>query len=159
MDIVNQLGQLFLQAVPTVIIVFFFYLFMRWSFFQPMQRVLTERHKRAEGSLRDAEAIRARAQEKLRSYNESLRNARAQIFAEQEAQRRVALDERQAMINKARSETLESLEESKKAISADAAAARADLERSAEALAQDIAEMILAGRLSGEVSLEDRGAT
>jgi len=46
-EIVNQLGELFLAAVPTVIIVFLFYLFMRWSFFQPMERVLSERRKRA----------------------------------------------------------------------------------------------------------------
>ena len=58
MEIVNQLGELFLAAVPTVIIVFLFYLFMRWSFFKPMQRVLAERHKRAEGARTEAEASR-----------------------------------------------------------------------------------------------------
>ena len=48
--ILNQLGDLFLSAVPTVIIVLLFYFFMRWSFFGPIQRVLSERHKRAEGA-------------------------------------------------------------------------------------------------------------
>ena len=156
MDIINQLGQLFLQAVPTVIIVFLFYLFMRWSFFQPIERVLAERHKRAEGSQRDAATIRATAQEKLRLYNESLRNARAQLFAEQETQRRRVLDERQAMINAARAGAQKSLEESKKTMSADVAAARAELERSSEALAQDIAETILAGGVSGQAGIQDR---
>ncbi|HSS95954.1 MAG TPA: hypothetical protein VLK33_02930, partial [Terriglobales bacterium] len=64
MEIVNQLGELFLAAVPTVIIVFLFYLFMRWSFFKPMERVLSERHKRAEGARVEAEASRVAAREK-----------------------------------------------------------------------------------------------
>ena len=66
MEIINQLGELFLAAVPTVIIVFLFYLFMSWSFFKPMQRVLAERKKRAEGARTEAEASRVAAHEKLR---------------------------------------------------------------------------------------------
>ena len=102
MEIVNQLGELFLAAVPTVIIVFLFYLFMRWSFFKPMERVLSERHKRAEGARVEAEASRVAAHEKQRIYNETVKKARAEIFAEQESQRRRTLDERQATINAAR---------------------------------------------------------
>jgi F-type H+-transporting ATPase subunit b len=148
-ETINQLGGLFLQAVPTVIIVFLFYLFLRWSFFQPIQRVLAERHRRAEGSRTEAEASRAAAQEKLRQYNESLRKARAEIFAEQEPQRRQTLDARQASINAARAKAQSALQEAKKAISRDVAAAQAELERSSEALANDIADAILAGRPAG----------
>src|SRR5271154_5336798 len=45
MEILRQLGDLFLQAVPTVIIVFLFYLFMRWAFFTPIQKAMAERAK------------------------------------------------------------------------------------------------------------------
>ena len=45
--------------------------FMRWSFFGPIQRVLSERHKRAEGARQEAEASRVVVQEKLRTYNRS----------------------------------------------------------------------------------------
>lgn len=149
MEIINQLGELFLQAVPTVIIVFLFYLFLRWSFFRPIQRVLVERHRRAEGSRIEAEASRAAAHEKLRLYNESLRKARAEIFAEQESLRRRALDARQASINAARKEAQSALQEAKKAISQEAAAAQTELERTSEALANDIADAILVGRPPG----------
>jgi hypothetical protein len=40
MEILRQLGDLFLQAVPTVIIVFLFYVFMRWAFFTPIQKAM-----------------------------------------------------------------------------------------------------------------------
>jgi len=145
-EILNQLGELFLAAVPTVIIVFLFYLFLRWSFFKPIERVLSERHKCAEGARLEAESIRATVQEKLRAYGEALKKARAEIFAEQEAMRRVALDERQSAINASRAATQSELQTQKKALDAEVEAARAQLEQSSAVLAAEIAEVILAGR-------------
>ena len=158
MEIVNQLGELFLAAVPTVIIVFLFYLFLRWGFFKPMERVLSERHKRAEGARIEAEASRVAVHEKLRSYNDALKKGRAEIFAEQESQRRRTLDERQATINAARATAQSALQEAKKGIAADVQSARAELERSSGALANDIAEAILAGGPSGPGSSHSEGA-
>src|SRR5580693_1461018 len=100
-QIANQLGELFLEAVPTVIIVFLFYLFLRWSFFGPIQKVLAQRKAGIEGARREAEGFRAQALEKLRADQEALRQARATIFSEQEAARRIALDARGAAIQQA----------------------------------------------------------
>ena len=158
MEIISQLGGLFLAAVPTVIIVFLFYFFLRWSFFKPMERVLSERHKRAEGARAEAETSRAAAQEKQRSYNESLKKARAEVFAEQETQRRHALDERQVAINAARAAAQSALQEAKKGIAADVQEARAELQRSSGTLANDIAEAILAGIASGPGGSQGQGA-
>ena len=158
MEIINQLGELFLAAVPTVVIVFLFYLFMRWSFFKPMERVLSERHKRAEGAKVEAEASRTAAQEKQRVYSDAVKKARSEVFAEQEAQRRRVLDERQATINAARSSAQSALQEAKKAIAADVAAAHKDLEQTSGNLANDIAEAILAALPSGPGGSQGKGA-
>ncbi len=158
MEIINQLGDLFLAAVPTVIIVFLFYLFMRWSFFGPMDHVLSERRKRAEGARVEAEASRVAVREKHHSYNDALKKGRAEIFAEQETQRRRTLDERQATINAARATAQSALQEAKKGIAADVKAARGELERSSGALANEIAEAILAGAPSGPSSSHGKGA-
>jgi F0F1-type ATP synthase membrane subunit b/b' len=147
-EILHQLGDLFLAAVPTVVIVFIFYLFMRWSFFGPLERVLAERHRRAEGARQEAEMSRAAVQEKLRSYNESLRKARAEIFAEQDTARRQVLEVRQATLNAVRTEAQQSLQEAKKAIAAEVEQARAELEQSSVGLANEIAEAIIAGHPS-----------
>ena len=157
MEIVNQLGDLFLSAVPTVIIVFLFYLFMRWSFFAPMQRVLAERRKRAEGARVEADASRAAATEKQRVYSDTVKKARGEVFAEQEVQRRRTLAERQATINTARTAAQGALEEAKKGIAADVKAARTELERSRDTLANDIAEAILAGSPAGPGSSQGTG--
>jgi F0F1-type ATP synthase membrane subunit b/b' len=143
-EILNQLGELFLAAVPTVIIVFLFYLFLRWSFFKPMERVLSERHQRAEGARAEAESTRAAVREKLRAYADALKKARAEIFAEQEASRRRALDERQAAINAARAAAQSELQAQKKSLAAEVEAARAQLEQTSATLAGEIADVILA---------------
>ena len=145
MEILNQLGALFLAAVPTVIFVFLFYLFLRWSFFTPIERVLAERHKRADGARQEAESSRAAVQEKLRAYKEALRKARGEIFAEQESFRRLVLDERQNAVHAARLAAQQELEAAKKSLAADVEAARAQLEQSSVVLAGEIAEAILAG--------------
>jgi F-type H+-transporting ATPase subunit b len=157
-EILNQLGELFLAAVPTVIIVFLFYLFLRWSFFTPMQRVLNERRKRAEGARTEAEATRVTAHEKLRAYNDTVKKARGEIFTEQETRRRRTLEERQATINAARATAQSALQEAKKGIEADVQAARVELERSRDGLADEIAEAILAGNSSGPGSSPGKGA-
>ena len=154
MEILNQLGDLFLSAVPTVILVFLFYLFLRWSFFGPLERVLSERHKRAAGARQQAEASRVAVQEKLRAYHEALRKARGEIFVEQEAGRRRVLDERQASVNAARSAAQQELQAAKKALAADVEAARLQLEQSNDALAGEIAESILAGAPSGPSGIQ-----
>jgi len=153
-EIFNQLGDLFLSAVPTVILVFLFYLFLRWSFFGPLERVLSERHKRAAGARQEAEASRIAVQEKLRAYNEALRKARGEIFVEQEAFRRRALDERQAAVSAARSAAQQELQAAEKSLAAEVEAARVQLEQSSGALAGEIAENILAGSPSGPGSAQ-----
>ena len=149
MEILNQLGDLFLAAVPTVILVFLFYLFLRWSFFGPIERVLSERHKRAAGARQEAEASRIAAQEKLRAYNDALRKVRGEIFLEQEAARRRVLEERQAAVSAARFAAQQELQTAKKSLAAEVEAARASLEQSSGVLAGEIAENILAGGPSG----------
>src|SRR5579863_5623288 len=94
MEIVHTLGELFLEAVPTVIIVFLFYLLLRSTFFVPLMRVMEERSARTEGARREAEASQAAAREKVRAYEEALRKARAAVYAEQDVARRAILEER-----------------------------------------------------------------
>ena len=41
-DLVHQIGELFLRAVPVVILVLIFYFLMRSLFFQPLLKVLAD---------------------------------------------------------------------------------------------------------------------
>jgi F-type H+-transporting ATPase subunit b len=146
MDVLRQLGGLFLAAVPTIILVALFYLFLRWSFFGPMERVLAERDSRVAGARRDAKALRAAAEEKRRAYQEALRKTRAEILAEQEAARRAVLGERTEVLRRARSLANREIEAAKKRLDEEIEAARRDLDTSGEQLAEEIARAIVGGQ-------------
>src|ERR1700756_2048158 len=93
-DLVHQLGELFLRAVPVAVIVLLFYVIMRSIFFQPLLKVMAERDARTVGAQKAAEGAQAAAAEKVRQYEEALRQARARGYAGQEADRRKLMDER-----------------------------------------------------------------
>jgi F-type H+-transporting ATPase subunit b len=143
MEILKQLGDLFLAATPTVVIVFLFYLFLRWSFFAPIERVVQERGRRIEGARHQAEELRNRAQEKRRAYQEALRKARADVLQEQETARRAVLAERGVSIQQARQRANEEIQEAKSHIRAEIEAARTELDSSSTQLAEEIARAIL----------------
>lgn len=143
MQILRQLGELFLEAVPTIIIFLLFYWFLRANFFKPLEKVLTERNARITKAKADAEAIQAAAKEKIGSYQEALRKARAGVFAEQEALRQTALEERAILLQAARSAAQEAVRKEKERIAREFDGARVQLETQSESLAARIAQMIL----------------
>src|SRR3982074_3350150 len=101
-EIVHQLRELFLQAVPTVLILLAFYGVLRALFFKPLLRVMAEREARTAGARKGADAAQAAAAEKIKQYQEALRQARAKVYAEQEAARKKLLDDRTALLKEAR---------------------------------------------------------
>jgi len=146
MEIVRQLGELFLQAVPTVLIVFAFYLFLSSQFFKPLARVMQEREARTAGTQRAAEAGQAAAQEKVREHEEALKKARAEVYAEHNATRRKLLDERNERLREARAKAGEEVRAAKERIETEVAAARKQIEASGSLLAAEIARVILGRR-------------
>jgi F-type H+-transporting ATPase subunit b len=148
MEILHQLGNLFLQAVPTVIIVFLFYLFMRWAFFTPIQKAMAEREAKIEGARKDAATVQAAANQDLQDYNDALKKARAEIYAEQEVARQAILRERSKNLKAMRTLAQKEVAEGKKKIDADLAVARKEIEASAPAMAGEIARSILEKPLS-----------
>jgi F0F1-type ATP synthase membrane subunit b/b' len=149
MDLVRQLGQLFLAAVPTVLLVFLFYFFLRWSFFTPIEHVLAERRARIEGARRAADASRHEAQEKLRVYRAALKNASAQLYTEQDASRRQAVEQREAAIRTARAAAQESVRVAKLQQEREFASARAALVEPSIALGRQIARSFLTPSVPG----------
>jgi len=145
MEILHSLGQLFLGAVPTIIIVLLFYFFLRWAFFTPIQKAMAEREARMEGARAEAAAVEAAAKHEMDTYHEALRKARGEIYAEQEAARQVALENRAKLLKTMRTRAQEDVAAAKKRIAAELEAARAQVERDAPLLAGEIVRTILEG--------------
>jgi len=104
---------------------------------------MAERKARIAGARREAESLHAAAQAKQRAHQDALRKARTEIFAEQEASRRVLLDERNATIQAARSSANEKIQNAKRDIAQEIEAARAELGAESDRLAEEIARSIL----------------
>lgn len=143
MEILHQLGDLFLEAVPTVIIVFLFYLFLRWAFFGPIQKAMAERSARIEGARAEAARVEAEARQELDAYNEALKKARGEIYLEQEAARQAVLEDRAKLLRAMRARAIEEVTAAKKRIGTELESARAEVDRQAPALAAEIARAIL----------------
>src|SRR5260370_36683931 len=141
--IVHQLGELFLQAAPTVLIILLFYFILRTVFFKPLLAVMAERDSRTGGAEKASEAAQAAAGEKVKQYQEALRQARGQVYAEQEAARKKLLDERAAKIKEARTKAAGEVSAAKVRVAAELAAARRDVESTVTQLSAEIASRIL----------------
>jgi F-type H+-transporting ATPase subunit b len=142
-EIVHQLGELFLQAVPTVLIVLAFYLILRALFFKPLLAVMAERNARTAGARMAAAAAEAAAAEKVKQYQETLKKARAQVYAEQEAARKKVLDERAALLKEARLKAAEEVAAGKERVAKELAAAVLEVRASVGPLAAEIARRVL----------------
>src|ERR1700731_1791702 len=127
-EIVHQLGELFLQAVPTVLIILLFYFILRALFFKPLLAVMAERDSRTAGAQKAAEAAQAAAAEKVKQYQEALKQARAKVYAEQEAARKKLLEERAALLKDARGKATAEVAAAKDRVAKDLAAARLEVE-------------------------------
>lgn len=142
-EIVHQLGELFLQAVPTALIVLVFYIVLRFLFFKPLLAIMAEREARTAGAQKAAESAQVAAAEKVKQYQEALKKARAQVYAEQEAARKKLLDERAAQLKDVRTKTATQVSAAKDSIAREVATARRELEASAGQLAAEIARRVL----------------
>src|SRR5213594_1402418 len=141
--IVHQLGELFLQALPTVLIILLFYFILRALFFKPLLAVMAERDSRTVGAEKASETAQAAAGEKVKQYQEALRQARGQVYAEQEAARKKLLDERAREIKEARTKAAAEVTAAKARVVAELAAARRDVEAIAAQLSAEITRRIM----------------
>jgi F-type H+-transporting ATPase subunit b len=145
-ELLNQLGEFFLQSVPTLILVLLFYWFLKSNLFQPLAKVMAERSAQIEGARREADASQAAAQEKVRAYLEAQKKARAEVYAEQEAARRRVLEERTTLVRESRDRANERIRAAKGIIAKESATARTQLEKESQALGAEIVRAILERR-------------
>ena len=139
----HQLGELFLGAVPTVLMILIFYFILRTLFFQPLLKVMAERDTRTVGAQKAAEAAQAAAAEKVKQYQEALKQARGRVYAEQEAARKKLLDERAAQLKDARTKASGEVTHAKERVTQELATARREVEASVPQLSTEIARRIL----------------
>jgi F-type H+-transporting ATPase subunit b len=142
-DTLQQLGELLLGAVPTVILLALLYALYTQIVHKPLRRVLEERRSKTEGAVEKSRADIAAAEARTAEYEQRLREARAAVFRAQEARRQAALQARAQAVTEARSRAQAQVQAAKKDIEADRAEAQAALQADVGTLAQEIVRRVL----------------
>lgn len=142
-ETLQQLGQIALSSIPTIIIFLIVYAAYRFIVHKPLANVLAERYERTEGAVQRARADISAAEAKTSEYEQRLREARLTIFKSQETRRQAALAARADAIRVARERAAAQVAEARSRISREADAARSQLLPEAERLANQVIQSVL----------------
>lgn len=139
-----------LGAVPTM--VFFILLVVAYGFLvrRPLDKVLAERRLRTTGAMEQARVAISAAEAETSAYEDKLRRAKAEIFAQREALLKQWNAERDRVIEESRQTTVERVAKAKAEIEQSAGAAR----RQIEGVSSDLSEQILRAVLPAGVRQE-----
>ena len=141
--IFDQLGHLFLQAVPTVILVFLLFIILERIFFRPVMGVLKQREELTVGALARAREQAAAAGTKTSHYEAAFQAARQEVYRQREADRRTTLQQRDAALQKAREQAEVFIREAQAALAAEVARAKTELDATCQPLAEDISASLV----------------
>ena len=113
------------------------------TFFKPINRVLQARDRNKGGHSAEAQEIFRQISEKNARYESALREARTAGYSLIEAERAVALAERQARVEAVKAETEQMVSQEKDSIQKQTEEARAALAAEAQKMAEKISSNIL----------------
>jgi F-type H+-transporting ATPase subunit b len=91
-------GTLLLHLVMVAIMVFV----LNRTLLKPINKILAERERQVEGRIKEAQILAAETEEKLRSYNAALREARSEGYRLLEKERAAALKEKDEQVRQYR---------------------------------------------------------
>ena len=134
----------FLQMGITVVLAFI----LSATLVRPILRVFQERESRSTGPMEESRTLLARAEEKSREYEESLRRATSESIARKRARIEEASREERKKIEAALEESNGKIEEMKSRLASEKAAASNTLREEVSRLSAGIAEKVLGRSLA-----------
>ncbi|HUD74568.1 MAG TPA: hypothetical protein VMQ76_05800 [Terracidiphilus sp.] len=142
-EILQQLGALFIGAVPTMLLFIVLVLAYQFLVQGPLTATLKERRARTEGAQEDARRAIALAETRVGEYADKLRQARGEVFRTREARVKQWNAERDAALDAARKAAGLKVNQAKAELEAEAAQARLAIQASAGDLARQVVRAVL----------------
>jgi F-type H+-transporting ATPase subunit b len=149
-EILRQLGELLLAAIPTVVVFVLLFLAYKLIVHRPLVAVLDERRARTEGAVEKATADIAAAEARTAEYEQRLRDARLSIFKKQEARRQQLLQARAAAVAEARTAADARVKTARASLEQDVKGAKVTLAAESETLATQIIRTVLKLAMAAE---------
>lgn len=137
-----------MKAVPTIVIVLLLHFYLKSMLFKPLEKVLRQRDEATGGARKAAEASLARAERKATEFENAIREARAEVYREQDQARANLVAAQEARMKEARQRMDEMVAQARVQIEAETAAAKQSLAGETSALADEITGAVLSGRVS-----------
>lgn len=145
-DTLKDLGNLLIQAIPTIVFFILLTVYLKHVFFKPMARILEERKKATEGVRELARRAFEAADKKNAEFEHALQIARSELHQEHEALRRQWSEEQAQIIAKARAEADQKIQAVKQQIALEIERAEATLDAKVSALSEQIVHSLTARR-------------
>ena len=142
-EILQQVGELMVGAVPTMILFIVLVLSYQFLIQGPLRRTLAERHARTEGAVENAHKAIAQAEARAGEYAEKLRMARADIYKLREQRVKQRNAEREAALDAARKAAGAKVGQAKAELEKEAAQARQTIQVSAADLANQVVRAVM----------------
>lgn len=138
MEILQQIGQLVLGSVPTMLLFLFLLLVYRILVHAPLTRMLEQRREQTEGAMEKARQAIAAAEAKTEDYEKKLWTARKSIQSLRESQMQQWNLERETTLTLARQTAQQRVHQARVDIQASNDQSRKTIENSIQQLAAQI---------------------
>ena len=142
-ELLRQLGELALGAIPTLIVFILLVLAYRFILYGRLTAVRAERRERTAGAMEKAHLAIGQADVRSQEYEARLRAARAEIFRSREQRIHQWNVERDRALAAARLTAQQRVHEAQTALEAQAGGARRQIEASANQLAAEVLAAVL----------------
>lgn len=139
----HALGEIVLKGLPTFFLLILLHFYLKKVYFGPLTEVLAKRYEATAGAKKQAESAIARAEAKAKEYEEAIKNARTEVYRENEALRKKWRDEQTVQLGEAKSKADSMVAVAKAELSGDVRAAQDSLRAESERLADQICASVL----------------
>jgi F-type H+-transporting ATPase subunit b len=142
-QILNQLGGLVLGSVPTMVLFVLLVIAYGMLVRRPLDGVLADRRARTTGAVEQARLSISAAEAKTAEYEDTLRRAKAEIFAAREKRLKEWSAQREQALSEARAATAEKVKAGKAEIDRIVATARRQIEGMSAELSEQIMRAVM----------------
>lgn len=142
----HDLAGILLKSVPTIILLLLLHFYLKAMLFKPLEKLRVERDALTTGARTAARKSLDQAEQKTQEFETKMREARAEVYREQEETRKTWLADQANQLAFARDSSARTIQNAKEQMAAEVATARASLSDQAGALADRITASILSER-------------
>jgi F0F1-type ATP synthase membrane subunit b/b' len=144
----QALSGILLRSIPSALLLIILHFYLKFVLFKPLQKTLKRREELTLGARQAADASLAMAERKAQDYEAKFRDARSEVYRQQEEARKVWLEDQAKQLEAGHTRASEAMAAADKRIADEVAAAKQSLVETSAQLADSIANTVLARRKS-----------